>query len=47
MEKVEIIYNLHVLIMIFKKLYYSRPLGQDLETVSWWQLVFLVAGCEL
>lgn len=37
MEKVEIIYNLHVLIMMLKKLYDSRPLGRHLETGSWWQ----------
>lgn len=37
MEKVEIIYNLHVLIMMFKKLYDSIPLGRHLETGSWWQ----------
>lgn len=37
MEKVEIIYNLHVLIMMFMKLYDSRALGQHLETGSWRQ----------
>lgn len=37
MEKVEIIYNLHVLIMMLKKLYDSRPLSQHLEKGSWRQ----------